>query len=332
MYKEFLVVAAVVCGCSPACGAEFVRQLNQAGSFDSFNAVEDPVPRPEPSGLGGRDEGGAAVESNGSNVPPDDASRDDSQSPTESDHQGGGEGLPDPNNSPSDVGGGRDPTEIGTIDPVPPLDIFVPGTVDPSAVISTIVPSVVGYAELYLEVPFHSQVLISNQDSPRDYYVNQQGGHRALLVPVRRSTPARIGIAVTLSDARTSETLESAYQVFVDMKPGDRRHVRVSRTQMEERIQMKHLMGATAFAGRRAAFPSDQGRYGVGPSCGNMLVPDVGGLTAHSDPTEEGVLPEPQDRVVGEEDFDDVPPAIEEASERPEEQTDGTSSGQDSES
>ena len=332
MYKAFLVVAAVVCGCSPACGEEVVRQLNQPDSFDFFNPVEDPVPRSAPSGLGDRGEGEAAIESNGSYVSPDDASRDDPQSPTEADQQDGREGLPDPNNAPGDAGGDGDPSEIGSLDDVPPPNFFVSGAEDPFPVTSTIVPSIVGYAELYLEVPFHSQVSISNQDSPRDYYVNQQGGHRALLVPIRRSTPARIGIAVTLADARTSETPESAYQVFVDMKPGDRQHVRVSRRQMEERIQMRHLMGATAFASRHAAFTADERQYGVGPYCGGMLGPDVGGPTVQSQPIEEDVLPEPQDRVVGDEDFDGAPSAIDEASGLPEEQTGGTSSGHDSES
>ena len=111
-----------------------------------------------------------------------------------------------------------------------------------------VIPAIVGYAELYLEVPFQSQVSISNEDTSRDYFVKQQGGHRAVLVPIRRSTPARIGVAISLPDARSTETGEPEHRVYVDMKPGDRRHVRVSRKEIEERIRTTHLLTVAAFA------------------------------------------------------------------------------------
>lgn len=312
MYQELLFVATLACTGSAACGAEFVRQLNQPDNLGIVNSAEETELRLAPTDVGEHAGAVPAIETqdNGEQL------GSETQSLGESKPDEVMEGLPDPHNVGDAASGDDDESEIGTLDGKPVPYFFEPGEAAPTTYSSSIVPAIVGYAELYLEVPFHSQVLISNQDSPRDYYVKQQGGHRALLVPIRRSKPARIGIAVNLSDARTSESPESSYQVLVDMKPGDRRHVRVSRKQMEERIQMKHLMGATAFASQRASFDYHAGQIDGAATSGCILGVDAG--SPIMEPIEGRLMRESQPSEFGTEDFDGVPAESEEASELPE--------------
>ncbi|MCA9217892.1 MAG: hypothetical protein KDB27_32705 [Planctomycetales bacterium] len=127
---------------------------------------------------------------------------------------------------------------------------------------------IVGYAELFLEVPFQSQVSISTKEAPKEYYLKQQGRRRSVLVPIRTSGLTTVSISVSLPDALPSDAVPEPYQTFMTMKSLDRRHISISRSDIVERLDHRRLASVLAVA----VDPSKvQNLFSMGPPAASMV-------------------------------------------------------------